>query len=278
MSETAVDSCWQKLTECRLDPIGDPLIDGTREPSPFSSGFLTSEVLEKALGWQQEFAARVRKYQEEPDMPLEERKKAANLLVNLAAEAAEAVRALSVAFPDVFAVVASRKAAFPVELPALKEDREKIIHWLNETLQLGSEHELKLRGRKPFSPEGTFANRLLLHYIGRIKMRAIELQRFRIDNLFELEGVELLPEEELELHIPLSKATAGKWMEVIWNHLLADYPAPEEHEQLKRFGAHKARRTHIALGKSSPKSEAANHRAGIKDALLKYLRRMFSDK
>ena len=232
----------------------------------------------KALGWQQELAARVREYQERPDIPLEGKTEAANLLVNLAAEAAEAVKALSVAFPDVFAVVASRKAAFPVKLPALKEDREKIIHWLNETLQLGSEHELKLRGRKPFSRE-TFANRRLLYYIGRIKMRAIELQRFRIDNLFELEGVELLPEEELELHIPLSKATAGQWMEVIWNHLLADCPAPEKHEQLKRFGAHKARRTRIALGKSSPtKSEAANHRAGIRDALLKYLIRMLSDK
>ena len=61
-------------------------------------------------------------------------------------------------------------------------------------------------------------------------MRAIELLQFHIDNLFQLEGVELLLEEELELHTPLSKATAGKWMEVIWKLLLADYPAPEKHE------------------------------------------------
>ena len=277
MSETAVDSYSQKLTECRLDPLGDPLIDRIREPYPLSSGFSTGKVCAKALAWQQELAARVREYQERPDIPFEGKTEAANLLVNLADEAAEAVKALSVAFPDVFAVVASRKAAFPVELPALKEDREKIIHWLNETLQLGSEHELKLRGRKTFSRE-TFANSRLLYYIGRIKMRAIELQRFRIDNLFELEGVELLPEEKLELHIPLSKATAGQWMEVIWKHLLADYPAPEEDTRLKQFGAHKARKTRIAFEKPSPKSEAANHRAGIRDALLKYLLRMLSDK
>ena len=130
MSETAADSYSQKLTECRLDPPGDPLIDGIREPYPLSSGFSTGEVFEKALGWQQELAARVREYQERPDIPFEGKTEAANLLVNLAAEAAMAVKALSVAFPDVFKAVASRTATFPVNLPALKEDREKIIHWL----------------------------------------------------------------------------------------------------------------------------------------------------
>ena len=277
MNKSKADSYLQKLKECRLDPIGDPLISGIREPYPFSSGFSTGEVLEKALGWQQELAARVREYQEEPDIPFEERTEVANLLVNLATEATMAVKALSIVFPDVFKAVASRKASFPINIPALPEDRDKIIHWLTETLQLGSEHELKLRGRKTFS-RGTFANSLLLYYISRIKMRAIELQRFRIENLLELEGVELLPEEKLQLHTPLSKTTAGKWMEVIWKLLLADYPAPEKHERLKQFGAHKAKRTRIALGKSSPKSEAANVRAGIRDALLKYLLRMLSDK
>ena len=277
MNKSKADSYSQKLKECRLDPIGDPLIYGIREPYPFSSGFSTGEVLEKALAWQQEFAARVRKYQEEPDMPLQERTEVANLLVNLATEATMTVKALSIAFPDVFKAVASRKASFPINIPALPEDRDKIIHWLTETLQLGSEHELKLRGRKTFSRR-TFANSLLLHYISRIKMRAVELQRIRIEYLLQLEGVELLPEEKLLLHTALSKTTAGQWMEVIWNHLLADCPAPEKHEQLKQFGAHKARRTRIALGKSSPKSEAANLRAGIRDALLKYLLRMLSDK
>ena len=128
MNKSMADSYSQKLTECRLDPIGDPLFYGIRQPYPFSLGFSTGEVLEKALAWQQEFAARVRKYQEKPDIPFQERTEVANQLVNLATEATEAVRALSVAFPDVFAVVASRKAAFPVKLPALKEDREKIIH------------------------------------------------------------------------------------------------------------------------------------------------------
>jgi hypothetical protein len=201
-------------------------------------------------------------------------------LVSLAAEAAMAVKALSNFFPDVFKAVASRKGTFPVNIPAHPEERDNIIHWLTETLQLGSGHELKLRGRKrrkTFSRE-TFANRLLLHYISRIKTRAVELQRFRIDNLFQLEGVELLPEEKLELHTPLSKATARRWMEVIWNHLLADYPAPEKDERLKQFGAHKAKRTRIALEKSLPKTEAANVRAGIRDALLKYLLRMLPDK
>ena len=89
MSETAVDSCSQKLTECRLDPPGDPLIDGIREPYPLSSGFSTGKVCAKALGWQQELAARVREYQERPDIPLEGKTEAANLLVNLAAEAAD---------------------------------------------------------------------------------------------------------------------------------------------------------------------------------------------
>ncbi|MGA7904844.1 MAG: hypothetical protein WCA06_19615 [Terrimicrobiaceae bacterium] len=277
MNKSKADSYLQKLKERRLDPIGDPLICGIRVPYPFSSGFSTGEVLEKALAWHQEFAARVRKYQEEPDMPLQERTEAANLLVNLATEATMTVKALSITFPDVFKAVASRKASFPINIPALPEDRDEIIHWLTETLQLGSEHELKLRGRKTFSRR-TFANKLLLYCISRIKMRAIELLQFRIDNLFQLEGVELLLEEELELHTPLSKATAGKWMEVIWKLLLADYPAPEKHERLKQFGAHKAKRTRIALRKSSPKSEAANLRAGIRDALLKYLLRMLSDK
>jgi hypothetical protein len=177
----------------------------------------------------------------------------------------------------VFKAVASRKGTFPVNIPAHPEERKNIIHWLTETLQLGSEHELKLRGRKTFS-RGTFANRLLLHYISRIKMRAIELQRVRIENLFQPEGVELLPEEKLELHTPLSKATAGQWMEVIWSYLLADWPEPEQDKRLRQFGAHKGEKTRIALEKSLPKTEAANVRAGIRDALLKYLRRMLPDK
>ena len=153
VNKSKADSYLQKLKERRLDPIGDPLICGIREPYPFSSGFSTGEVLEKALAWHQEFAARVRKYQEEPDMPLQERTEAANLLVNLATEATMTVKALSITFPDVFKAVASRKASFPINIPALREDRDEIIHWLTETLQLGSEHELKLRGRKTFPAE-----------------------------------------------------------------------------------------------------------------------------
>jgi hypothetical protein len=146
-------------------------------------------VLEKALGWQQELAARVaREQQEEPGIPVEERTESATLLVNLATEATMTVKALSITFPDVFKAVASRKASFPINIPALPEDRDEIIHWLTETLQLGSEHELKLRGRKTFSRR-TFANKLLLYYIRRIKMRAIELLQFRIDNLFQLEAL-----------------------------------------------------------------------------------------
>ena len=277
MNKSQADSFSQKLRECRLDPVADPLIGWISKPYPFSAGFSTGEVCEKALGWQQELAARVCEYQERTDSSIEDRVEAAQLLVNLAAEAAMEVKALSVTFPDTFKVIASRKASFPINIPALPEDRDKIIHWLTETLQLSSKHELKLRGHKTFSRR-TLANSLLFHYIGRIKMRAIELLRFRIENLIGLEGVEPLPEEKLERHTPLSKATAGKWMELIWKLLLADYPEPEKHERLKQFGAHKAKRTRNALGKASPKSEAANVRAGIRDALSKYLLRMLPDK
>ena len=67
-------------------------------------------------------------------------------------------------------------------------------------------------------------------------------------------------------------------MEVIWKLLLADYPEPEKDRQLRQFGAHKAERTRIAHDKSLPKTEAANIRAGIRDALLKYLYRLLPDK
>ena len=87
MNKSKADSYSQKLKERRLDPIGDPLICGIREPYPFSSGFSTGEVLEKALAWQQEFAARVaREQQEEPGIPFEERTESATLLVNLATD------------------------------------------------------------------------------------------------------------------------------------------------------------------------------------------------
>jgi hypothetical protein len=278
MNKSKADSYSRKLKECRLDPVADPLIGGIPKPSPISSGFSTGEVLEKALGWQQELAARVREYQEEPNISFEQRTEAANFLVNLAAEAAMSIEALSRAFPDAFRAVASRKGAFPVNFPVLPEDRESTIRWLDETLCLGSKHELKLRrGRKPFSRK-TFANNLLLGYIGRIKARAIELQRLRIEHPFELEDVQLLPEENLVLHAPLSEATAKEWMQVIWKLLLVEYPAPEKDRRLRQFGAHKAKRTRIALGKSSPKSEAANIRAAIRDTLLKYLYRLLPDK
>jgi hypothetical protein len=77
---------------------------------------------------------------------------------------------------------------------------------------------------------------------------------------------------------PLSKATVKAWMEAIWKLLLANYPAPEENTRLKPFGGHKGRKTCLAHGKSLPKTEAANIRAGIRDALLKYLYRLLPDK
>lgn len=177
------------------------------------------------------------------------------------------------AYPGAFKAVARKRGTFPVNLSALKEDNEKIIRWLTETLCLGADHELKLRGRKTFSRR-TFANQLLLHYIGRIKAKAIELQRLRIQYALPLESMEELPEERLTFHTPLSRATARQWMEVIWNLLLEDYPAPEKDKRLRPFGARKEEKTRIALGKSKPKSEAANIRAGIRDALLKYLYRL----
>jgi hypothetical protein len=274
MNESKADSYYQKLREYRLDPVGDPLICGIPEPSPFSSGFSTGEVVAKALGWQQELAARVRETQKTPGIPFEQKTEAANLLVNLAVEVASAIEHLSVGFPDVFKAVASRKGIFPVNMPALPEDRAQIIRWLIDTLQLGTQHALKLRGRKTFSRR-TFANNLILSYIYRIKRTAIERQHLRTEYVFELEP---LLEEKLTFHTPLSKATAKEWMHVIWNLLLEDCPAPEQNTRLKQFAAHKAKRTRIALGKSSPKSEASNIRAGIRDTLLKYLLRMLPDK
>ena len=103
-------------------------------------------------------------------------------------------------------------------------------------------------------------------------------QRLRIEHPFELENIQLLPEERLVLQFPLSKKTAKEWMEVIWKLLLVDYPEPEKDERLRRLGARKAAKTRIALGKSSPRSEGANIRAGIRDALLKYLYRLLPDK
>ena len=172
MSKSRADSYLQKLEECRLDPISDPLISGIPEPYPFSSGFSTGEVFEKALAWQQELTARVRKYQEQPDIPLEEKTQAATLLVNLAAEAATAIGTLSQAFPDIFKAIASKRASFPLNVPARREDRDQSIRSLTEILQLGSNHELKLQGRKTFS-RYTSANALLFSYICRIKARAI---------------------------------------------------------------------------------------------------------
>ena len=275
--KSKADSYSQKLKECRLDPVADPLIGGIRKPSPISSGFSTGEVFAKALGWQQELAARVREYQEKPDASFEERAEAANFLVNLAAEAAMSIQTLSRVFPDAFRAVASIRATFPINLPVLPEDRESIIHWLDETLCLGSQHELKLRGRKTFSRK-TFANKLILNYIGQIKARAIEVRRIRIQYPFEFENVELLPEEKLASGSPLSKATAKAWMEVIWTLLLADYPEPEGDARLRQLGIHEAEKTSNRHGTFSPKTEAANIRAGIRDALLKYLYRLIPTK
>ena len=148
---------------------------------------------------------------------------------------------------------------------------------MTESLQLGSRHELKLQRHKPFSRK-TFANNLLLDYIGRIKARAIELKSLRIEYPFEIDGVEQLPEEKLTFETPLTKATAKAWMEAIWKLILADFPAPESDNRLKQLGADKGRKTRISLRKSSPKSEATNLRAGIRDELLKYLYRLLPDK
>lgn len=276
MNESRADSYLRKLEECRLEPLADPLINGIGAPNPSSAGFSTGEVVARALGWQQELAARVREYQEGPDIPFEQKTEAANSLVTLATEAVMTIQTLSHAFPDVFRAVASRKAAFPVNLPVLPEDRENTMHWLMESLCLGSEHELKLRGRKSFSRQ-TFANQTLLQYIGRIKATAIELQRLRIQYAISFESIEKFPEEKL-IEAPLSRATVKEWMDAIWKLLLADYPEPEKHQRLRQFGVHKARKTLDIHGRALPATEAANIRAAIRDALLKYLLRMLPDK
>ncbi len=82
MNKSKADSYLQKLKECRLDPIGDPLVLEIAKPYPFSAGFSTGEVFEKALGWQQELAARVRDYQERTDSSIEDRVEAAQLLAS----------------------------------------------------------------------------------------------------------------------------------------------------------------------------------------------------
>jgi hypothetical protein len=266
MNEPPADSYLQRFRECRLDPIGNPLIAGIPEPSPYSSGFSTGQVVAKALGWQQELAARVREIQERPGIPLDQRTEAANFLVNLAAEAALAIETLCSAFPEVFKTVARKRGTFPVNLSVLKEDNDRIQGWL-ETLELGSEHELKLKGRKTFSRR-TFANDLLIRYMGQIKASAVQLSHLRIQNPVEFANLERSVAEKLTFHTPLSKATAKEWMKVIWKLLLADYPAPERDKRLKQFGIHKARKTRIMLGKSLPRSEGASVRAGIRDALL----------
>ena len=61
-------------------------------------------------------------------------------------------------------------------------------------------------------------------------------------------------------------------MEAIWKLIIGGLSGTRKADnRLKQLGADKARKTRISLRKSSPKSEATNLRAGIRDELLKYL-------
>jgi hypothetical protein len=256
--------------------FGDPLLQGIGTPHPRLSDEATPHIAAYALGYIQELAARVRNCCEDPLQTEDAKRQVCQLLINVTREGAAAIHLLSREFLSPFREVAQTSAVFPCPFPAHPDDIRSLKNFILDDLELGKLHPLKLRSPLKTFSKKTAINALLLHYIGRIHAEAAVLLSRRIGDPF---GFGSSPKEEVErlLEVRLSSETAPQWLDMIWKLLLLDCPKPEKHNLLFPLGRRQSRTERASLVKGKIRKTGRYVRAGIKEALGRYLVRKLRD-
>jgi hypothetical protein len=262
--------------------FGDPLRLGIGEPDPRLENESTDHIAAYALGFLQELAARVRDYCEDQRETPERKRDACQLLVHIASEAAADIHLLFQSFPEPFRAIAENRSNFPCLFPAHPDDIRKLKGIVLDDLALGKLHPLKIRPpeeRKTFLME-TYANQILLHYIRKIREITTLLLSNRLAGLRDFESSPMLRIEQIQHEVPLTTDTAKQWLAVIWELLLLDVPHPEKHRRLSQLGQRKSRKEKgsNAFGKVGAKTQDANVRASIKEALGRQLKRLLTNR
>jgi len=257
--------------------FGDPLRLGIGEPDPRLTHESTGHIAAYALGYVQELAARVQRYCDDANETPNNQREACQLLINVASDMAAIIHLLAQKFPTPIREIAEKRANFPCLFPAHPNDRKAFEDFILTDLALGKLHPLRLRSaRKTFS-KTIFVNKLLLYYIAKIRLLRSELLRNRIADPFGVGSLPTLEIERLQDDIPLTAKTAKPWLDVIWRLLLLDCPRPEKHNLLSPLGRRPSRTERASFVKGKTRKTSSYVRAGIKEALGRYLVRKLRD-
>ena len=214
------------------------------EPDPTLENESTGHIVIYTLGYLQELAARVRDCCEDQRETPERKRDACQLLVNIASEAAADIHFLVQSFPEPFRAIAENRSNFPYLFPAHPEDIRALKKIMLDDLALGRLHPLKIRAthtQKTFSME-TYANKVILHYIRKIREITTLLLSNRLAELRDFESLPMQEIERIQHEVPLTADTAKRWLAIIWKLLLLDVPHPEKHPDLSRLGQRRSRK------------------------------------
>ena len=289
--ESAKERCKRMLAKhSKTIPriLGNRLLEGIGNPDSRLADESPGHIAAYTLGYLQELAARVQEVCQDPREPLERKRDACQLLVNIARDAAADVHSLIQKFPEPFRAIAQSRPNFPCLFPAHPEDLRELKRLMLDDLGLGKLHPLRLRSsRKTFSKEN-YVNSLLLYYIAEIDRTRRGLLGWRLNDPWARAAIPRLEIEQLVDDIPLSVPTAKRWIDIIWQLLLRDIPHPETHKGLRSLGS-RLSRTGRATGTDLPgflkrrkrkkafAGEASLIRFAIKESLRKYLVRMLRE-
>ena len=232
--------------------------EGIRSPDPELEGESFDDIRCAALGYIQEFAARVKQRCFDEKLSCLEKQLACAWLIAVASEATILLNELADGTLEPFVELIEDMPCFPCMFPARADELRSLQKTMWDDLNLGKRHILKIRparGRKTFSRE-TWVNGLLLHYINKIYFVAYT-------DIFGTASPNSSSEiERSALEVPLIHENAKRWLDVIWKLLLIDIPDPETHPRLRQLG-----------GRPSKVYEV---RATIKAKLGTYLERMLN--
>jgi len=241
--------------------FGDPR-RGIRLPAPQLEGESTVAIAYDAVSCIQEVAARVQYCCSQKKKSGKEKELPARHLIIIASEATLLLNELARAFQQTFRTIAEDLSVFPCMFPAHSETLRSLEKWVWNDLNLGKNHNLKLRprrGRKTFSYE-TWANQLLLRYIYFINMFA-EMAGFNDAEFASFSFSSAL--KRFVAKVPLTPKNAKQWLDTIWDFLLVEIPEPETHPRLRQLGGRP--------------SKVHDVRGTIKAKLGTYLERMLND-
>jgi AcrR family transcriptional regulator len=194
--------------------------------------------------------------------------------------------------PDVVRNCAARKMFFPINWTLLKGQQKRIFEKI-ESLGVGTGAIYKLpRNKKQFDPDAP-VNKLVLYCVDKIcELQSTVFERLAQQHLkadltgkripsvevFVQDSITRIKEPWLKKVMSLSRlssANADDWAETIWQNILrTNDGTPEKHPELYEIGKYRERHSEYQdqQKKVTPRTAAANIRAGIKERFFKAVR------